>query len=88
MRPVKMLARSPVILYISIYMALVYGYCYLLFVTFSVIFQKQYGFSEGSAGLSYLGVGVGMLFALAFMSYFSDRINESKIKRAGISIPE
>lgn len=87
-RPLRMLVQSPVILGLSIYIALLYGYTYLLFVTFSVVFQFQYNFSQGVAGLAYLGVGVGLLVGLLFMSRYSDRINEIKTKEAGKSIPE
>jgi predicted MFS family arabinose efflux permease len=83
-----MLVQSPVILGLSIYIALLYGYTYLLFVTFSVVFQFQYNFSQGVAGLAYLGVGVGLLVGLLFMSRYSDKINEIKTKEAGKSIPE
>ncbi len=78
-----MLTKSPVILGLSIYIAMILGYAYLLFITFSVVFQQQYGFSQGNAGLSYLGIGTGMMVALAWMSRYSDRIFANKEKQMG-----
>ena len=60
-RPSKMLILSPIVLALSSYMATVYGYLYLLFTTFPTVFQQQYHFSVGTVGLTYLGLGVGMV---------------------------
>lgn len=83
-----MLVKNPVIFAVSIYIALVLGYAYILFITFSVVFQQQYGFSQGSTGLLYLGIGLGMLVSLAWMSRYSDRIFASRERKAGVYKPE
>lgn len=83
-----MLTKSPVILGLSLYIAMILGYAYLLFVTFSVVFQLKYGFSQGNAGLSYLGIGTGMMLALAWMSRYSDRIFTNKEKQTGATKAE
>jgi hypothetical protein len=80
LRPLRLLTMSPVVLLLSVYIALALGYAYLLFATFSVVFQKQYGFSESRSGLSYLGVGVGLTVAVIWISRYSDRINAKKEK--------
>ncbi|KAG7061466.1 fluconazole resistance protein [Colletotrichum scovillei] len=59
LRPAKMMFLSPIVFCLSIYMAILYGYLYLLFTTFPQVFKQQYGFSQGSAGLAYIGIGVG-----------------------------
>lgn len=46
-RPTKMLFLSPIVLLLSLYVAVVYGYLYLLFTTISSVFQKRYNFSQG-----------------------------------------
>ncbi|OJD23493.1 hypothetical protein ACJ73_05155 [Blastomyces percursus] len=80
-RPTKMLFLSPIVFLLSLYMALVYGYLYLLFTTFSSVFVGQYNFSTGSAGLAFLGIGVGSIIGLAFSSAFSDRILQNLAKK-------
>ena len=73
-RPSKMLIFSPIVLVFSIYMAIVYGYLYLIFTTLTLVFEKGYGFSQGSVGLTYLGIGVGCLIGLAVFGTVSDRL--------------
>ncbi|KAJ9637483.1 hypothetical protein H2204_004907 [Knufia peltigerae] len=73
-RPTGMLLFSPIVLTLSIYMAMVYGYQYLLFTTFTQIFEDNYHFSHGSVGLSFLGVGVGAMIGLFAFGALSDRV--------------
>ena len=88
-RPIKMLFRSPIVFFISLYMATVYGYLYLLFTTFPRVFQGRYGFSNGSVGLTYLGAGIGAFVGLLFCGIVSDRLVAALTKRyGGIAKPE
>ncbi|KAI9751778.1 MAG: hypothetical protein M1835_001169 [Candelina submexicana] len=86
-RPSKMLLFSPIVLSLSLYMAIVYGYLYLLFTTFTLVYEDRYGFSSGTVGLTYLGIGVGMFVGLAFVGVLSDKIVQSKSKN-GVMKPE
>ncbi|SPO07200.1 related to multidrug resistant protein [Cephalotrichum gorgonifer] len=58
-RPMRMLILSPIVTGLSLYLALIYGYLYLLFTTFSTVFAEQYGFGTDILGLAFLGLGVG-----------------------------
>ncbi|MCJ1246989.1 hypothetical protein MMC30_004200 [Trapelia coarctata] len=71
-RPSKMLFFSPIVLLLSITMAVVYGYLYLLFTTLTEVFESQYGFSAGTVGLTYLGLGIGMFVGIAIVGGISD----------------
>ena len=73
-RPTKMLLFSPIVLVLSIYMAVVYGYLYLLFTTLTEVFEGQYGFSQGTVGLTFLGIGVGSLLGLFTFGLVSDKL--------------
>ena len=77
-RPTKMFIFSPVVLLCSLYTGVVYGYLYLLFTTFTDVFQQQYGFSTSLVGLTFLGLGIGSLIGLFFCGIASDRILEAK----------
>lgn len=72
-RPTKMLLFSPIVLVLSIYMAIVYGYLYLLFTTIGLVFEETYHFSQGSVGLSFLGIGIGSMIGLVIFGALSDR---------------
>lgn len=80
MRPTKLLFLSPIVFATSLYAAVVYGYQYLMFSTFTFVFQGQYGFSTGAVGLSFLGIGVGSLLGLLVGGIVSDRILKAKSK--------
>lgn len=82
-RPIKMLIYSPIVFLLSLYIAIVYGYLYLMFTTFPRVFEDQYGFSDGSVGLSYLGTGIGSFFGLVFCGAVSDHLVAHLVKRNG-----
>lgn len=86
-RPMKLLLFSPIVLALSTYMAVVYGYLYLLFTTITEVYEGQYHFSQGSVGLTYLGIGVGSLLGTVIFGIVSDRILKAKSK-AGEMKPE
>ena len=79
-RPMKLLIFSPIVLALSTYMAVVYGYLYLLFTTITEVYEKQYHFSSGSVGLTYLGIGIGSLFGVIIFGIASDKIVKAKSK--------
>lgn len=69
-----MLLFSPIVLSLSVYMALVYGILYLIFTTITEVFEGEYNFSSGSVGLTYLGIGIGCLGGVLVFGIASDKI--------------
>lgn len=88
LRPTKMLFLSPIVFLLSLHVAVVYGYLYLLFTTMTTVFQSQYGFSQGSVGLAYLGIGVGSMLGLAVLGSVSDRLFGYLTRKHGVKKPE
>ncbi|OAG01087.1 putative MFS multidrug transporter, partial [Paraphaeosphaeria sporulosa] len=80
-RPIRMLYLSPIIFFMSLTMAAVYGYLYLLLTTYPRVFGSQYNFSEKGIALVYLGVGVGSLIGLFITGAISDRLLNHLAKR-------
>jgi MFS family permease len=74
LRPTKLMFLSLICALMSLYLAIVYGIMYLLFTTFTFVFEESYGFSQSIVGLVYIGLGVGMLIGLAILGSQSDRI--------------
>jgi MFS family permease len=72
-RPLRLLIFSPITFIFALYMAVVYSYLYLLFTSMTEVFEEFYGFSTGTVGLSFLGIGVGSLLGLGIFSSMSDR---------------
>ncbi|KAL4780627.1 major facilitator superfamily domain-containing protein [Aspergillus varians] len=65
-RPWILLFREPIVFLLSLYLAIIYGVLYLLFAAYPIVFQQVRGWSEGPGGLAFLGVLVGILFAIAY----------------------
>ncbi|KAJ5960899.1 uncharacterized protein N7479_008049 [Penicillium vulpinum] len=87
-RPSKMLVLSPIVALMSTYIAVLYGFLYILFTTFTIVFEGQYDFSASASGLSFLGSGVGMLLGIACVGTLSDRKIRIKLERKETPIPE
>ncbi|RHZ53904.1 MFS transporter [Aspergillus thermomutatus] len=88
-RPLKLLLLSPIVALMATLAAIVYGYLYLLFTTFTPVFEDTYNFSSNIVGLTYLGLGVGMMIGLFGFGALSDRIIKSKAaKHDGVMKPE
>ncbi|KAL3707061.1 hypothetical protein TMatcc_008074 [Talaromyces marneffei ATCC 18224] len=88
-RPTKMLFLSPIVFLLSLYTAVIYGYLYLLFTTMTTVFETQYGFSQGSVGLAYLGIGVGSFMGLFVLGAISDRLQQRlTASNDGVAKPE
>jgi predicted MFS family arabinose efflux permease len=81
-RPTKMLLFSPIIFLLSLFMFLIYGYLYLLFTAIPPLYADTYGFSTGSVGLIYIGLGVGSCLGLVITYAVSDRFARHLASRA------
>ncbi|UPK93040.1 hypothetical protein LCI18_003975 [Fusarium solani-melongenae] len=76
-RPTKLLFLSPIVLLLSLLCAFVFGLLFILFTTFPAVFEEQYHFSAGISGLSYLGVGIGMIVSLGAYATVSDKLQKA-----------
>jgi predicted MFS family arabinose efflux permease len=79
-RPLIMLFCSPSVFMFSLFIAVVFAYQFLLFVTIPRVFGDVYHFSMGEVGLSYLGIASGLLIGNALFGRISDRILLHKAK--------
>lgn len=75
-RPWILLFREPIVLLLSIYMAIVYGTLYMMFGAFPIVYQQERGWSEGIGGLAFCGVAVGMMIAVLYSLWDSKRYNK------------
>ena len=82
-RPWILLFREPIVLLLSIYMAIIYGTLYMMFAAFPIVFQQNRGWSEGIGGLAFLGVAVGMIAAVIYT--IPDNNRYKRAEDAGIA---
>ncbi|KAL7798438.1 major facilitator superfamily transporter [Trichoderma ceciliae] len=60
LRPWLLLIKEPIVLLISLYMAIIYGSLYMCFAAFPIVFQQGRGWSPGIGGLAFTGIAIGM----------------------------
>jgi hypothetical protein len=87
-RPMKLLFLSPIVAAMCIYLAVMYGLLYILFTTFTFVFEEVYHFSTSAAGLSFLGSGIGTILGLGYCGAMSDRIIKQKVDAGKTLKPE
>ncbi|KAI9041298.1 MFS general substrate transporter [Aspergillus affinis] len=72
-RPLRLLIRSPILILITVYISVVYGYVYLMMTTIAPVFQEIYSFSTGASGLCFLGLCLGLALGAFICSFLLDR---------------
>lgn len=73
-----MLVTEPILLLMSLYIALIYGLLYAFFFSFPVVFAEAYGFDDGHAGLTFCSVLIGLAMAL----FVTPQVEKNYQKRA------
>ena len=63
-RPFKLLIFEPMCLNLCVFSAILLGILYLFFGAFPLIFQTHYGFNLWQVGLTFLGIGIGLIIGV------------------------
>lgn len=88
-RPWILLFREPIVFLLSLYMAIIYGTLYMLFAAFPIVYQQGRGWSPGIGGLAFVGVAVGMMFAVTYSIWDNKRyIRAIEASPSGFASPE
>lgn len=85
-RPTKLLFFSPVVAILALLISLYYSYLYFLFTTFTPVFETQYNFSTGEAGLAFLGLGVGLVLGVISVGAFAEKHTKPRALKLGRAI--
>lgn len=64
-RPFLILFLDPMCFSLCLFSAILLGILYLFFGAFALVFSSVYGFNLWQVGLSFLGISIGMLLAIA-----------------------
>ena len=86
-RPWLLLFMEPIVLFLSIYMALIYGTLYMFFGAFPIVYQEERGWSEGLGGLAFIGVGLGMVLGVIYAVPENFRYQRVLARAAGRPVP-
>ncbi|KAI9375631.1 major facilitator superfamily domain-containing protein [Aspergillus egyptiacus] len=88
-RPVQMLFLEPILILITIYLALVYGILYLFFGAYPVSFQEVRGWTNGGiAGLPFIGIMIGVFCGVALIIWQTKTRFARKLAKHGRVVPE
>jgi multidrug resistance protein len=88
LRPWVLLFWEPIVLLLSLYMAAIYGILYMLFAAFPIVYQHERGWSQGIGGLAFLGIMVGMIFAVIYSIPDNGRYQRVQASSNGVAPPE
>lgn len=87
-RPWVLLFAEPIVLFLSLYMAIIYGTLYMLFDAFPIVFQEIRGWSQGIGSLPFLAVMIGMMIAVGINMYDNKRYVCIHKQHNGFAPPE
>jgi multidrug resistance protein len=87
-RPWILLFQEPIVLLLSVYMAIIYGTLYMMFGAFPIVYQIERGWSQGVGGLAFLGVLVGMMLAVIYSFWDNARYKKVEARCNGNAPPE
>lgn len=88
-RPIKLLFTHPMVIGLGSYMAFVYGFMYLLIISFPQVFKSKYGFSTSQVGLMYIPMGVGFVLGVFFWTFAIGKVYQNLTDRnGGVAKPE
>ena len=76
--PSEMIVTEPILLLMSLYIALIYGLLYAFFFSFPVVFGEDYRWNDGLVGVTFCSVLIGLGLAL----FVTPRIERDYLRRA------
>lgn len=88
LRPWVLLFREPIVLLLSIYMAIIYAILYSLFAAFPIVFTAGRGWSVAIGNLPFLGVTVGMMIGIVYSLWDNQRYAALVQRNGGHAAPE
>ncbi|GAP88678.2 putative multidrug resistant protein [Rosellinia necatrix] len=87
-RPARMFVFSPIVAITSLYIAFLYGVVYIIFTTFTFVFEDIYAFNARSAGFVFIAGGVGNIIGQAFTGIYSDKVVKRNLAQGKEPRPE
>lgn len=86
--PLQMLSTEPMVTSIALYASFVYGLLYLTLEVFPIVFAQQRGWELIPSSLPFLGLFVGVLFALGINLANQPRYARAVDANGGKAVPE
>ncbi|KAG5730017.1 hypothetical protein E4T56_gene20192 [Termitomyces sp. T112] len=87
-RPFQLMIFDRMALLLNLWTALILGILYLAFQAFPIIFVNNHGFNVQSTGLTFLGIGLGMILAISSQPYWNRLFAHEADRHRGQPPPE
>ncbi|MCJ1414015.1 hypothetical protein MMC32_000340 [Xylographa parallela] len=87
-RPLKLLFTEPIIFAISLYMSFIYSLIYALLEAYPYVFEEIHGMTPGVAGLTSLGLLIGVLLGLGFVLSQQVTYRRKLVENNNVPVPE
>lgn len=88
-RPIKMIFLEPILMLLTLYMAIVYGVLYLSFEAYPIAFQEDRGWQLGVGSLPFLSITIGVLCGGSLIIWTTKTRFQKKLKENnGRVVPE
>ncbi|EJU01785.1 MFS general substrate transporter [Dacryopinax primogenitus] len=81
--PFKILFHEPMALLLNIWTALLLGILYLFFEAFPIVFRNGHGFSLQESGLTFIGLGIGIILGPCTQFMWWGRIDQRMWEKYG-----
>lgn len=89
LRPWLLLVREPIVLILSLYLAILYGTLYIYLAAFPIVYHQTRGWSLGLSGLAFVGMAVGSQAAIVCLFWENTRYKRVAAKcLKGLAPPE
>ncbi|KAF8060262.1 major facilitator superfamily domain-containing protein [Lyophyllum atratum] len=87
-KPFQLMLFDRMALLLNLWTALILGILYLAFQAFPIIFRDGHGFNMQSTGMTFLGIGLGMVLAISSQPYWNRLFEREAAKHEGEAPPE
>lgn len=93
-RPVYMIFNEPIVFFFSIYTGFAFSVLFGFFAAFPIVFQGVYHFQIGFSGLTFLAIGLGVIFGVTTVIvvdrlwYRKEYVKSHAEGRLGVVAPE
>ncbi|KAI9702586.1 MAG: Citrinin biosynthesis cluster MFS transporter mrr1 [Candelina mexicana] len=88
LRPFTMLVLEPILVLVTIYMALIYGILYLFFEAYPISFQEERKWNEGVGALPFISILIGVVLGGTVIGIITKTRFARKMKKHGKVVPE
>jgi len=87
-RPLKLLFTEPIVFFVSLYVAFIYGMLYLMLTAYPIVFARYHHIAGGNSALPLIGLIIGQIIGGIIVFLYEPYYIRTLKANRGIPIPE